>query len=53
MSELVNVISLDNPYISFPMDRKTFYSEQVEEFQKNGKPTKAVEIVSIFLFNKE
>jgi hypothetical protein len=35
MSELVNVIALDNPYISFPMDRKTFYSEQVEEFQKN------------------
>jgi len=53
MSELVNVISLDNPYISYPMDRKTFYNEQVEEFQKNWKPTKAVEIINIFLFNKE
>ncbi len=53
MSELVNVIALDNPYNSFPMDRKAFYLEQVEEFQKNWKPSKAVEIVNIFLFNKE
>jgi hypothetical protein len=35
MSELVNVITLDNPYNSFPMDRKAFYFEQIEEFQKN------------------
>ena len=53
MSELVNVITLDNPYNSFPMDRKAFYFEQIEEFQKNWKPTKAVEIINIFLFNKE
>ncbi len=52
MSELVNVLSLDEPNISIPMDRVSFYKEQTEIFKKTGKPTKAVELVNIFLFNE-
>jgi hypothetical protein len=52
MSELVNVLSLDEPNISIPMDRVSFYREQTEIFKKTGKPTKAVELVNIFLFNE-
>jgi len=52
MSELVNVLSLDEPNISIPMERASFYKEQIEIFRKTGKPTKAVEVVNIFLFNE-
>ncbi|MBT4856670.1 NUDIX domain-containing protein [Candidatus Uhrbacteria bacterium] len=52
MSEIVKTYLLDEPYVLSPMDRKTFYKEQVAEFEKNGKPSRAVEIVDVFLFNE-
>ncbi|MCX6757362.1 MAG: NUDIX domain-containing protein [Candidatus Nomurabacteria bacterium] len=51
MSEIINTYSLDNPYNMIPMDRGEFYREQVEIFKKEGKATKAVEIVNILIFN--
>lgn len=36
----------------FPMNRKEFYDEQVQISKETGKPTKAVEIVNVFLFNE-
>ncbi len=51
MSELVNVLSLSAPDIIVPMERKEFYKEQSYVFQETWKPTEAVEVVNIFLFN--
>lgn len=52
MSEIVNVIALDNPNLVFPMERASFYKEQTEIYEKTWKPTKAVELVNVFLFNE-
>ncbi len=51
MTETVNTYMLDNPDILIPMDRKEFYAEQVAEFKKSGKPSRAVEVVNILIFN--
>ncbi|MCA9356118.1 NUDIX domain-containing protein [Candidatus Nomurabacteria bacterium] len=51
MSETVNTYSLDNTDFLVPMDRKAFYEEQTRVFKETGKPTKAVEIVNIMIFN--
>ncbi len=51
MSEIINTFSIDNPFEMVPMDRKDFYDEQIKAFKETGRPTKAVEIVNIFLFN--
>lgn len=52
MSEIVNTYPLDNPYDMIPMDRKEFYNEQLAISSETGKPTKAVEVVNVFLFNE-
>ncbi len=53
MSDLITTYNLDDrPDIVWPMDRKEFYRGQVEAFKKFGKPTKAIAVVSIFLFNE-
>ena len=51
--ELVNVYNLEDPRIAQPMLREDFYNEQIEHFRKNKKPSKAVEVVHILLFNKD
>ena len=51
MSEIINTYTLDNPLVLIPMDRGEFYKEQIEAFRKHGKPTRAVEIVNILIFN--
>lgn len=51
MSETVNTYLLDNPEVLIPMDRKEFYAEQVAEYKKSGKPTRAVEVVNVMVFN--
>lgn len=48
-SEKLTVCDLAHPDLSFPMDRATFYAEQ----SVLEKPTKAVAIVDIFLFDME
>lgn len=51
MSEILNTFLLDDPETPIPMDRDKFYAEQVNIFQKTGKPTRACEIVDVFIFN--
>lgn len=51
MSEKINTYKLDNPLIVIPMDREEFYQEQMEAFLKYGKPTRAIEVVNILIFN--
>jgi len=52
MTEIVNTYSLDDPYDMIPMDRREFYNEQLTIFLETWKPTKAVEVVNVFLFNE-
>ena len=50
-TEIINTYLLDNPNVVVPMDRTVFYQEQIEIYKKTGKPTRAVELVDIFIFN--
>ncbi|KKW42107.1 MAG: Nudix hydrolase 3 [Candidatus Magasanikbacteria bacterium GW2011_GWA2_56_11] len=34
------------------MDREAFYAEQIEAWEKTGGPTRAVEILDVFIFNR-
>lgn len=52
MSEQIISYVLGPDNTPVPMDREQFYKEQVEEYRKTGKPSKAVDIVNIFLFNR-
>jgi len=52
-SELVSTYHLDNPWDAHPMERGHFYSEQIEEFKKNGKPSRAVGIFNVLLFTEK
>ncbi len=49
--ETVNVYNISDPQIAYPMDRDEFYREQIEVFQKEGRPSKAVELIIVLLFN--
>ncbi len=51
MSEIINTFLISNPFELVPMERKEFYSEQVAEYKKNGTPSRAIEVVNIFIFN--
>lgn len=51
MSEIINTYLLTNPTVLIPMEREAFYLEQVEEYKKYGKPTRAIEVVNILIFN--
>jgi len=51
MSEIINTYKIDNPLVVIPMGREEFYRQQVEDFKKYGKPTSAVEVVNILIFN--
>lgn len=51
MKETVTVRTLKNPDEEIPMDRNAFYVEQVQAFKETGKPTKAIDIISVFIFN--
>ncbi len=52
MSEIVTTYLLSDPETAIPMDRDAFYAEQIEVFEKTGKPTRAVEIIDAFIFNR-
>lgn len=53
MSETIITYSLDEKDVAIPMNRDEFYNEQIEIFKKNKKPTKAVEIIEVILFNEK
>lgn len=52
MKEKVTTYKLDEPDISIPLDRERFYEEQTAAFKSGGKPTRAVEVIQVFIFNK-
>ncbi len=52
MSEMIKTYSLDEPDKAVAMDRADFYSEQVKEYKKTGKPSRACDIVDIIIFNE-
>ncbi len=51
MAEIINTYLLENPAEMVQMDRKDFYDEQIRIFKETGKPTKAVEVINVLLFN--
>lgn len=51
-TEIVTTYHLDKPWDPHPMERKHFYDEQIKEFKKNGKPSKAVGIFDVFIFTE-
>ncbi len=53
MAEIVKTYMLDNPDVLIPMDRGDFYDEQIKVFKETGKPSRAVDVVNIFIFNTE
>ena len=36
-----------------PMDRAEFYAEQIAAYKEGGKPTRAVDIIDVFIFNSD
>jgi isopentenyldiphosphate isomerase len=50
MNEKINTFLLSDPETLIPMDRDEFYHEQIELSKKGGEPTRACEIVNVFLF---
>lgn len=53
MAEIVTTYALDKLSFPEPMDRDQFYHEQIAAFKNTGKPTRAVGIINVFLFNTE
>ena len=53
MSEIVNTYLLSKPGQLIPMKRESFYKEQIAAFKKNGKPSRAIELVQILLFTSD
>lgn len=51
MSEIINTYMLSNPYEVLPINRTDFYKEQIAEYKKNGVPTRACEVINVFIFN--
>lgn len=51
MSETVTTYKIDNPEVAIPMDRVQFYREQIELFEKGEKPTQAVGIIQVLIFD--
>jgi isopentenyldiphosphate isomerase len=51
MGETVIVRELSRPDVELPMDRDEFYREQIRVFKEKGAPTKAVDIIQVFIFN--
>jgi isopentenyldiphosphate isomerase len=50
--EIVKTYMLSNPDIMIPMGRKDFYEEQIQAYKTHGRPTRAVEVINIFMFNE-
>ncbi len=53
MPETICAYSLDDRFRAHPMERDHFYDEQIAEFKKSGKPTRAVGIFDVLLFTEK
>jgi len=51
MSEIINTYLLSDEDTIKAMDREEFYAEQIAVYKKTGKPTRANEIIDVFIFN--
>ncbi len=49
----ITCYSLDKPDVAYPKLRSQFYSEQIELSQQGKKPTEAVAIVQIMIFDQK
>lgn len=52
MSEYINTYDLAEPYQVIPMERQSFYDEQIKTYRETGKPNKSVDVISVLLFNE-
>ena len=50
--EIVKTYILTNPDIMIPIGRDDFYREQTQAYQNHGRPTRAVEVIHVFIFNE-
>lgn len=53
MSELICAYNLDDRFRAHPMERSHFYAEQIEQFKKTGKPSRAVGIFDVLLLTEK
>ena len=53
MFEKITVFNLDNTESALSVNRDEFYIDQIEVFKITGKPTKACQVVDVFLFTEE
>lgn len=53
MSEVIIARELSRPDVDIPMDRDEFYNEQIKAFKETGSPTKAVDIIDVFIFSRK
>ncbi|MBU0708021.1 NUDIX domain-containing protein [Patescibacteria group bacterium] len=51
MSEIISTVLLEDPNVTIPMDRDEFYAEQIKAYKETGNPTRACDIVDVFIFN--
>ena len=51
MSELINTYLLSEPDKPLAQKRSEFYTEQIDAFKETGHPSRACDIVNIFLIN--
>lgn len=50
MTEKITTYKLSDPSVIIPMERDLFYAEQIAEYKKNGKPSRACEIIGVLIF---
>lgn len=53
MSEIINTYLMNDPETLIPMKRSEFYEEQIKIFKLTGNPTRACDVIHIFIFNSE
>lgn len=53
MTEIISTYKLDDPETIIPMERDEFYAEQIEAYKKTGQPSRAADIINVFVFNSQ
>ena len=53
MAEKITCYSLENSFGgAYPIDRDTFYNEEIERSDRGEEPQRSVAVVNIFLVNE-
>lgn len=53
MSEIINTYFVHDKETLIPMKRDEFYREQIAVYKETGSPTRACDIIDIFIFNSD